>query len=406
MAGRRDDCAGGTVCHDRPGGASEVGNDLAGHSRDYPPGDGGAADIAPCCYVDGTPVASAYQRVREQLAARQHRWLITGVAGFIGSNLLHELLELGQRVVGLDNFLTGYRHNISQVLDQLPAALARNFTLIEGDIRDPEACRRACDGADYVLHQAALGSVVRSLATPLLTNDINVGGFLGVLDAARLARVRRVVYATSSATYGDHAALPKQEAQIGRALSPYAVSKHVNELYAAVYGHSYGLSTIGLRYFNVFGPRQDPGGAYAAVIPAWIAAMIGQQPLTIHGDGDTSRDFCFVGNVVQANLLAALAVHRDADGQVYNIAVGERTSLNELYLLLHGMLVERYGHLRDFQPQYAGFRAGDVRHSQADIGKAAAVLGYAPTHDLKRGVAQTLRWYIAQLDDSHRRGGC
>ena len=352
--------------------------------------------------ADAPPAAPTYQAVRAQLVARQHRWLVTGVAGFIGSHLLHALLALGQRVVGLDNYLTGYRHNISHVLDQLPHALARNFTLIEGDIRDVEVCRQACDGVDYVLHQAALGSVARSLETPLLTNDINVGGFLNVLEAARLARVGRVVYAASSAAYGDHPALPKQEAQIGRALSPYALSKHVNELYAAVYGHSYGLATIGLRYFNVFGPRQDPGGAYAAVIPAWIAAMIGRQRLTIHGDGDSSRDFCFVGNAVQANLLAALAVHPDADGQVFNVAVGERTSLNELYLLLHGMLIERYGHLRDFAPQYADFRAGDVRHSQADIGKAAALLGYVPTHDLRRGLRHTLRWYMAQLDDGKR----
>lgn len=355
-----------------------------------------SAAVSGCAYADGTPAASAYQRAREQLAGRQHRWLITGVAGFIGSHLLHDLLALGQRVVGLDTFLTGYRHNITEVLEQLPPALARNFTLIEGDIRDHDVCRQACAGVDFVLHQAALGSVARSMETPLLTNDINVAGFLNVLEAARLVGVRRVVFAASSATYGDHAALPKQEARIGRALSPYALSKHVNELHASVYGLCYGLSSIGLRYFNVYGPRQDPAGAYAAVIPAWIAAMIARQPLTIHGDGASSRDFCFVANVVQANLLAALSVQRGADQQIYNVAVGQRTSLNELYLLLHGMLVERYSHLRDYQPRYADFRAGDVRHSLADISKAVELLGYAPTHDLQRGLRHTLRWYIEQ----------
>lgn len=347
-------------------------------------------------YIDGTPASNAYQELREHLEHEQYRWVITGVAGFIGSNLLQALLELGQRVIGLDNFLTGYRHNLEQVRDEVGAALWRNFELLEGDIRDSATCLRACERADFVLHQAALGSVARSIDDPLLSNDVNVGGFLAVLDAARQCGVRRVVYAASSATYGDHSALPKQEAYIGKALSPYAVSKHVNELYAAVYSRCYGLESIGLRYFNVFGPRQDPGGPYAAVIPQWVSAMISQRSVTIHGDGESSRDFCFVANAVQANLLAALTERPGAANQVYNVALNARTSLNELYLLLHELLVGRYAHLRDFAPQYADFRAGDVRHSQADIGKAVELLGYAPTHDLRRGLRQVLRWYIEQ----------
>ncbi len=348
-------------------------------------------------YENGTPATSAYQLVREQLEYEQYRWVITGVAGFIGSNLLQALLELGQRVVGVDNFLTGYRHNLDQVRELVGADAWRSFELIEGDIRDLSVCREACDRADYVLHQAALGSVSRSMAEPLLCNDINVGGQLNVLDAARLAGARRVVYAASSASYGDHPGLPKQEQHIGQALSPYALTKHVNELYAGVYARCYGLETIGLRYFNVFGPRQDPAGAYAAVIPLWIAAMIGQRQLVINGDGESSRDFCYVANVVQANLLAALTDKRPAVNQVYNVALNARTSLNELYLLLHELLVERHPHLHDFQPTYGPFRAGDVRHSQADISKATRLLGYVPTHDLRRGLRQALHWYEQHL---------
>jgi UDP-N-acetylglucosamine 4-epimerase len=349
-------------------------------------------------YENGTPATSVYQSAREQLEREHYRWVITGAAGVIGSNLLQALLELDQRVVGLDNFLTGYRHNLEQVRDQVGPAAWRRFELIEGDIRDQAACRRACQRADFVLHQAALGSVARSIDDPLLSNDVNVGGFLNVLDAARLAGVRRVVYAASSATYGDHPALPKREDQIGNALSPYALAKHVNELYAAVYARCYGVQAIGLRYFNVFGPRQDPCGAYAAVIPLWIAAMIEQRPLVINGDGESSRDFCYVANAVQANLLAALTDKPAAINQVYNVALNARTSLNELYLMLHGLLVERYPHLRDYQPAYGEFRAGDVRHSQADISKTSSLLGYVPTHDLRRGLDQALRWYIGQLD--------
>jgi UDP-N-acetylglucosamine 4-epimerase len=349
-------------------------------------------------YENGTPATSVYQDAREHLEQQQYRWVITGVAGFIGSNLLQALLELGQRVVGIDNFLTGYRHNLDQVRQQVGPSAWRCFELIEGDIRDQAVCRRACERADFVLHQAALGSVARSIDDPLLSNDINIGGFLNVLEAAYTTRLTPARRAASSATYGDHPALPKQEQHIGNALSPYALTKHANELYAAVYARCYGVQTIGLRYFNVFGPRQDPCGAYAAVIPLWIAAMIERRPVVINGDGESSRDFCFVANAVQANLLAALADKPGAVDQVYNVALNARTSLNELFLMLHGMLVERYPHLRDYQPQYAPFRAGDVRHSQADISKAANLLGYAPTHDLERGLKQALRWYVAQLD--------
>jgi len=353
-------------------------------------------------YENGTPATSVYQSVREHLEQQQYRWVITGAAGFIGSNLLQALLELDQRVVGIDNFLTGYRHNLDQVRDHVGAAAWRRFELIEGDIRDQSACRRACGRADFVLHQAALGSVARSVDDPLLSNDVNIGGFLNVLDAARVAGVGRVVYAASSATYGDHPALPKREDQIGNALSPYALTKHVNEMYASLYARCYGVQTIGLRYFNVFGPRQDPCGAYAAVIPQWIAALIEQRPVVINGDGESSRDFCYVANAVQANLLAALSDKPAAVNQVYNVALNARTSLNELYLILHELLVERYPHLRDYQPVYGEFRAGDVRHSQADISKAANLLGYLPTHDLRRGLDQALRWYITQLDKRAR----
>jgi UDP-N-acetylglucosamine 4-epimerase len=348
-------------------------------------------------YDNGTPAASAYQLAREHLAEEQYRWVVTGVAGFIGSNLLQSLLELGQRVVGVDNFLTGYQHNLDQVRELVGAEAWRRFTFIEGDIRNPAICRQACEGADYVLHQAALGSVARSIEEPLLSNDINISGHLNVLDAARLAGVRRVVYAASSASYGDHPGLPKQEPHIGNALSPYAVTKYVNELYAGVYARCYGTETIGLRYFNVFGPRQDPAGAYAAVIPQWIVAMMEQQPLVINGDGESSRDFCFVANAVQANLLAALASKQAAVNQVYNVALNARTSLNELYQILHSLLIEHYPHLHNYRPQYGEFRAGDVRHSQADISKAASLLGYAPTHDLRRGLRQALRWYEQHL---------
>ncbi|UOD29254.1 SDR family oxidoreductase [Massilia violaceinigra] len=344
-----------------------------------------------------TPENRRYQQVLSDLRQTRRHWLITGVAGFVGSNLLETLLKLGQRVTGLDNLMTGYRANLAQVRAVVPSSAWANFDFIEGDIRCLDSCRRACQGVDVVLHQAALGSVGRSIADPILTSDVNLIGFLNVLVAARDARVRRVVYAASSATYGDHPDLPKVEEHIGRPLSPYALTKHVNEVYAEMFARCYALDAIGLRYFNVFGPRQDPRGEYAAVIPQWFYAMIHNHPLHINGDGDSSRDFCFVDNVVQANLLAALVGDTAAVNQVYNVAVNARTSLNELYAMMHALLAGRFAHLQDYKPEYGAFRAGDVRHSQADISKAARLLGYQPTHRLEQGLREALDWYVAHL---------
>ena len=346
-----------------------------------------------------TPVVpSRYDAVRAALRAAPRRWLVTGAAGFIGSNLVEALLRLDQEVVGLDNYATGHRRNVDEVLRDVGSERAGRFTMIEGDITVPADCARACDGVAYVLHEAALGSVPRSLENPVATNAANVDGFLNMLVAARDARVERFVYAASSSTYGDHPALPKVEDRIGRPLSPYAVTKYVNELYADVFARSYGLSTIGLRYFNVFGPRQDPDGAYAAVIPKWIAAMIANAPVAINGDGETTRDFCFVDNTVQANLLAATTTDAEATGQVYNVAVGGRTSLNTLYEKLKAALTSHAPQVASHEASYRAFRAGDVRHSQADIGKAARLLGYAPTHDLDAGLAAAMPWYVTHLD--------
>ncbi|ASU37170.1 LPS biosynthesis protein WbpP [Herbaspirillum sp. meg3] len=337
-----------------------------------------------------------YQEIKQHLADHQSCWLITGTAGFIGSNLLETLLNLGQKVVGLDNFSTGHRHNLTLVQEAVGPAAWRNFRFIEGDIRKPEDCKAACIGVDYVLHHAALGSVSRSIENPVLTNENNITGFLNMLVAARDAAVKRFVYAASSSTYGDHPALPKVESVIGAPLSPYAVTKYVNELYADVFGRTYGMETIGLRYFNVFGPRQDPKGAYAAVIPQWFAAMIQDTPLVINGDGETTRDFCFIDNVVQANLLAANA-DKSAANQIYNVALNDRTSLNQLHEIIRSLLVEKFPRLHDHQPQYKAFRAGDIRNSQADITKARAMLGYEPTHRIREGLKLALTWYLTHV---------
>ncbi len=340
---------------------------------------------------------SRYHAVREGLRAAPRRWLVTGAAGFIGSNLVETLLELDQVVVGLDNYATGHRRNVDEVLATVGPQRAARFTMIDGDITRPDDCSRACDGMDFVLHQAALGSVPRSLENPSATNAANIDGFLNMLVAARDARVSRFVYAASSSTYGDHPALPKVEEHIGRPLSPYAVTKLVNELYAEVFARSYGFASIGLRYFNVFGKRQDPDGAYAAVIPKWIAALLADQPLMINGDGETTRDFCFVDNAVQANLLAATSQDAAAIGQIYNVAVSGRTSLNALYDKLKTSLAAVSPRVATHQATYREFRAGDVRHSQADIGKAARLLGYAPTHDLDAGLSAAMPWYLAHV---------
>ena len=346
---------------------------------------------------DQAPVATAYQAALAGLSQRRYHWLITGVAGFVGSNLLETLLRAGQRVTGLDNFMTGYRENLEQVRTLVPAAAWQRFRFIEGDIRCLTSCREACAGVDVVLHQAALGSVGRSIADPILTSDINMIGFLNVLVAARDAGVRRLVYAASSATYGDHPDLPKVEEHIGRPLSPYALTKHVNEVYADMSARCYQTESIGLRYFNIFGPRQDPNGDYAAVIPQWFSAMIHNERLNINGDGDSSRDFCFIANAVQANLLASLSTDPAAVNQVYNVAVNARTSLNALYELMRSMLAQRFPHLKHYQPHYTDFRVGDVRHSQADISKAARLLGYQPSHRLEDGLRDSLEWYLSHL---------
>lgn len=339
--------------------------------------------------------ATAYASCQALLRQQPRRWLVTGVAGFIGSNLLETLLTLDQTVVGLDNFATGHQHNLDEVQRLVTPTQWARFTLIKGDIRELADCQHACAGVQHVLHQAALGSVPRSLADPITTNAANITGFLNMLVAARDAQVHSFTYAASSSTYGDHPALPKVEDRIGKPLSPYAVTKYVNELYADVFARSYGFEAIGLRYFNVFGPRQDPNGAYAAVIPKWTAALLQAEPVYINGDGETSRDFCFVANAVQANLLAATTTNPQARNQVYNVAVGDRTTLNQLYALLRDNLLP-HGVSAQTQPVYRDFRAGDVRHSQADVGKAHSLLGYVPTHRLADGVAVAVPWYVKQ----------
>jgi UDP-N-acetylglucosamine 4-epimerase len=335
-----------------------------------------------------------YEQVKDQLLQSPKVWLITGVAGFIGSNLLETLLRLNQQVIGLDNFATGYQKNLDEVQSLVTPEQWQNFHFIEGDIRDFDTCTKACTEVDYVLHQAALGSVPRSINDPITTNSVNISGFLNMLTAARDANVKSFTYAASSSTYGDHPALPKVEENIGKPLSPYAVTKYVNELYADVFARTYGFKTIGLRYFNVFGPRQDPNGAYAAVIPKWTAAMIAGDEVFINGDGETSRDFCFIDNTVQANILAATTQDDDAKNQVYNVAVGDRTTLNDLFDAIKIALNEN-GIPYIKEPVYRDFRAGDVRHSQADVSKIIHKLGYEPTYRIANGIKLANQWYLA-----------
>ncbi len=338
---------------------------------------------------------TVYDILLKRLTREPKVWLVTGVAGFIGSNLLEHLLKLNQTVIGLDNFATGHQYNLDEVQGLVTPEQWAGFTFIEGDIRNLEDCQKACMGVDYVLHQAALGSVPRSIADPVTTNAANITGFVNMLVAARDAQVKSFTYAASSSTYGDHPALPKVEENIGKPLSPYAVTKYVNELYADVFAKTYGFNCIGLRYFNVFGKRQDPNGAYAAVIPKWTAAMIQGEELFINGDGETSRDFCFIENTVQMNLLAATAPD-EAKNEVYNVAVGDRTTLNDLFHALQSALAEN-GKPYANQPVYRDFRAGDVRHSQADISKAANKLGYAPEYRIMDGIAKAMPWYIENV---------
>lgn len=340
---------------------------------------------------------TSYQQIQQALKGTSYRWLITGVAGFIGSNLLEALLGLNQKVVGLDNFSTGHQHNLDQIKASIGQDAWSNFRFIHGDIRCLQDCQEACREVDFVLHHAALGSVPRSIEDPIQSNENNISGFLNMLVASRDTGTKRFVYAASSSTYGDHPNLPKVESVIGQPLSPYAVTKYVNELYADVFGRCYGTPSIGLRYFNIFGPRQDPNGAYAAVIPQWVAALIRNKDLYINGDGETSRDFCFIENVIQANILAALTNETKAINQVYNIALNERTSLNQLYTMMRELLIDKFPHLRDHQPTYVAFRKGDVRHSQADISKAHKLLGYEPTHRIDQGLKQAMDWYVLNL---------
>lgn len=346
--------------------------------------------------MDNTSM-NRFAQICVELQQNPKTWLITGVAGFIGSNLLETLLGLNQKVVGLDNFATGFQHNLDEVQGLVSAEQWQGFTFIEGDIRDLEDCQKACAGVDYVLHQAALGSVPRSIADPITTNSANITGFLNMLVAARDAQVTSFTYAASSSTYGDHPALPKVEANIGKPLSPYAVTKYVNELYADVFAKTYNFQTIGLRYFNIFGKRQTPDGAYAAVIPKWTAAMINNEDVFINGDGETSRDFNFIENAVQANILAATVNNPEARNQVYNVAVGGRTTLNTLFTALKENLSTN-GVVYNKAPVYRDFRAGDVRHSQADITKIKTLLGYDPQFNIIQGIEKAMPWYVEKLN--------
>jgi UDP-N-acetylglucosamine/UDP-N-acetylgalactosamine 4-epimerase len=339
---------------------------------------------------------SAYDALTKRLVVDPKSWLITGAAGFIGSNLVERLLKLNQPVVGLDNFATGHAKNLADVQSLVTAEQWARFRFIQGDITSLADCHRACQGVDYVLHQAALGSVPRSMADPLASHQANVTGFVNMLIAARDAKVQRLVYAASSSTYGDHPALPKVEDVIGQPLSPYAATKLINEIYASVFSRSYGLSTVGLRYFNVFGPRQDPNGAYAAVIPRWLAAMLDGLPVSINGDGETSRDFCFVDNAVQANVLAATAALPPDDLTIFNVAVGDRTSLKQLHGLIRAELQRLQPQLTVLPPEHRDFRPGDARHSQASIERARQLLGYEPTHTIGQGMRELVAWFVAQ----------
>jgi UDP-N-acetylglucosamine 4-epimerase len=331
--------------------------------------------------------------LEKELAAAPRTWLVTGVAGFIGSNLLEALLKLNQRVTGLDNFSTGKKKNLEEVKALVSPAQWARVRFLEGDISDLAACQGACAGVDFVLHEAALGSVPLSMIDPLGSHRSNVTGFLNMLLAARDAKVKRLVYASSSAIYGDDPALPKMEEKVGRPLSPYAATKAINEVYATAFALAYGLPSVGLRYFNVFGPRQDPDGAYAAVIPKWIAALLKREPIYINGDGETSRDFCFVANVVQANLLAATAGNAEAVNRAYNVALGQRTTLNELFHFLQSGLRSKGVALPDQKPIHRDFQPGDVRHSLADISKAQRLLGFAPSHSIQAGLELAMDWY-------------
>ena len=344
-----------------------------------------------------------YEKLQEYLKNNQNTWLITGAAGFIGSNLLEKLLVLNQKVVGLDNFDTGHQYNIDQAIEDANKIsgknLSVNFKFIHGDIAKPDDCKKACNAVDYVLHQAALGSVPRSIKDPIATNRANVDGFLNMLVASKDAKVKRFVYAASSSTYGDHPDLPKVEDKIGKPLSPYAVTKAANELYAKVFARTYGFKTIGLRYFNIFGKRQDPNGSYAAVIPKWVSEILNKKDVFINGDGETSRDFCYIDNAIQINLLAATTDNEEATDQVYNVALNDRTSLNKLYKMIEDRIIERVKGLKKKEPIYRDYREGDVRHSQANIDKAKKLLKYDPKYMISEGMDEAIDWYTNSLSN-------
>jgi UDP-N-acetylglucosamine 4-epimerase len=335
-----------------------------------------------------------YNSTLELLRHSPRAWVVTGAAGFIGSNLVEALLRLGQIVVGVDNFATGFSHNLDDIQSKVGPEAWSRFTFHESDIRDLGACHRACDGAEIVLHQAALGSVPRSIGNPIASHQANVDGFLNMLVASRDAGVNRFVYASSSSVYGDHPDLPKVESRIGKPLSPYSLTKSIGEQYSAVFAHTYGFKSIGLRYFNVFGRRQNPDGDYAAVIPKWIGTLLRGGTCQINGDGETSRDFCYIANVVQANILAGTIQDEAASGQIYNVSFGGRTTLKDLFKLIRDGLSTMRPDLQNSKPDFAPFREGDVRHSQADTSKICSMLGYAPTHDIASGLSEALPWYL------------
>lgn len=338
-----------------------------------------------------------YEIIKERLINQPKKWLITGVAGFIGSNLLEKLLTINQQVIGLDNFLTGHMSNLEEVKSSVMPEQWNNFNFIEGDIRDLKTCQQVCNSVDYVLHQAALGSVPRSIENPIATNENNLVGFLNMMVAARDANVKRFVYATSSSVYGDHPDLPKVEDKVGRPLSPYAVTKKMNEMYADVFAEVYAFKTIGLRYFNVFGPRQDPNGPYAAVIPKWFYALRNGEDVFINGDGETSRDFSFIENVMQANIIAACTENEEACNQVYNIAYGGRTTLKELFVLIRNIVAKDFPSVSHAIPMHLDFRQGDIRHSFANVDKAKMLLGYEPKYSIRTGLEITGKWYKNHL---------
>ena len=341
-----------------------------------------------------------YNKIKKQLKENQKSWLITGVAGFIGSNLLEELLKLNQKVIAIDNFATGHRYNLEQVKQAVTKEQWDKFTFVEGDISDFSTCHSVTKDVDIILHQAALGSVPRSIDNPIVSNNANVTGFLNIISAAKDNGIKRFVYASSSSVYGDSKELPKVEERTGNVLSPYAVTKATNELYANVFNKQYGMETIGLRYFNVFGKRQDPNGAYAAVMPKWISQMLHGEDVYINGDGETSRDFTYIDNVVQMNIMSGMTTNQDSFGQVYNTAAGGRETLNNLFEAIKSELESNIENLTIPKPIYRDFRAGDIRHSNANIEKAKKYIGYKPTHTLKEGLVESIEWYINDIKGS------